>query len=151
MIYKALAPYGFTSKNIVVSNDTNRDLLTGKPVSGTKPSSEAPTDLATLKIDQARPHAGETVHSFLVRHAKRFGLLMWGTADGNIVFGRPNYDQKPLYHLQCNKFKYTGGNNCTTARRHESARFTPSEVHVFGKSHGHDWFRTDVHAVVEDP
>ena len=90
VIFKALAPYGFTSKNIVVNNDANRDLLTGKPVSGTSLSSDAPINLATMKIAQARPHAGETVHSFLSRHCKRFGLIMWGTADGNIVFGRPN-------------------------------------------------------------
>lgn len=133
-----------------VNNDANRELLTGKPASGSTLSKDAPVDLATMSIAQARPHAGETVHSFLMRHAKRFGLLMWGTAKGDIVFGRPDYNQKPLYSLQCNAFKNSSSNNVEHVRRHRSARQVPSEVHVFGKSHGHDWFRSEVHAVVED-
>lgn len=125
-------------------------MLTGTAARGSSLSSEAPINLATMRISQARPHAGESVHAFLSRHCKRFGLIMWGTADGSIVFGRPNYTQKPRYSFQCNVFKNPEQNNVQHIRRHRDAKSIPSEVHCFGKSHGHDWFRSDAHAIVED-
>lgn len=150
VILKAIEGYGFSAKQVLIDNDANRDILTGRPVSGTKMSVDAPTNLAELNIDQARPHAGETIHAFLTRHCKRFGLLMWGTAKGEIVFGRPNYSQKPIYQINLNKFKNTSTNNVKAIRRHKNVKHVPSEVHVFGKSHGHDWYRSNVHAVVTD-
>src|SRR5207253_1426485 len=92
-----LRPFGIFEKDIVLDNDTNRALLTGKASAGTTLSKDTPARLEDLKLEKAKGQAGESVYAFLSRHARRFGLLIWGTADGKVVFGRPNYEQKPLY------------------------------------------------------
>lgn len=156
VILASISRYGFGPADVLIDNDANRLLLTGKAASGAKLSATAPADIAAMKIGQAHPHAGETIYAFLERHAKRFGLLIWGTADGKIVFGRPNYEQSALYNLTCldddmgSEGNLTSFNTALSASRHRNAKHVPSEVHVFGKSHGHDWARSDVHAVVED-
>jgi prophage tail gpP-like protein len=150
VIIRALEPFGFFEHQIVIDNDANRMLLTGKPESGTTLSAQAPQNLSSFKIQNARPHAGESVHQFLMRHLKRFGLLMWGTNDGKIVFGRPNYDQKPSYEIRLLSGIDGRENNAKHGSRHLNWKHLPSEVHVYGKSHGHDWARSSIHAVIKD-
>lgn len=150
VILTTLAPFGFTADNLRIDNDANRSLLTGKAASGVVLSPQAPHDLTQLKIDKARPHPGETVYTYLERLARRFGLIMWGTADGCIVFGRPNYDQRALYKIVLKTGYASHETNAEWGTRRSSSRHIPSEVQVYGKSHGHDWARADVHAVVKD-
>lgn len=147
---KALAPYGFTGKHLLISNDANRQLLTGKVSAGTTLSPDAPVDIESLKLDKAKPHAGETVYQYLSRHARRFGLMIWGTADGSIIIGRPIYEQKPLYVFQCMIGPGPAGNNVEQAQRKRSVQQRPSEVHVYGHSGHHDFTNTPVHAIVYD-
>lgn len=142
------APY-FSEKDILIDNDANRVLLTGKAAAGAKLSTNAPLDLEQYKLDQVKPHPGETVYAFLTRHAQRFGLLIWGTADGKIVFGRPNYDQKPLYDLRLRQGLRGVENNCDL-RRHKSMKHRPSEVHVYGRSKGGDHMKSSIHAIAVD-
>lgn len=157
LVYKILvdAPKGrsrgyFEKADIQISNDANRVLMTGKPVGGVVLSKDAPPALETLKVDQAEPHPGETVYQFLHRHAMRFGLLVWGTCDGKIVFGRPRYDQPSSYRLEMRAGNRGVENNVKHFARVDSVRHRASEIHVFGKSLGHNAFASPTHVLVRD-
>lgn len=170
--------YFASSDQLIISNDANRLILTGKSSTGlsknlgtpfqshtggsgvaaqsivpTGPlSPDAPPELETLKVDQAVPNAGETVYQFLERHARRFALMIWGTADGRIVFGRPNYRQAPSYAFAL-RIGAAGASNSpiVDASRKESMKHCASEIHVFGPARGHDTFASPVHVRVADP
>jgi len=143
--------YGFADSDVTVNSDAARSLVTGKPAAGATLSAQAPIDLEAYKVDQAMPQAGENAYAYLARHARRFGLLVWGSADGKVIIGRPNYTQKPAYRFQLIA-SATGGvsNNVQSFRRRLSMSQRPSEVHVYGKSHGGDWYRTQIHEIVSD-
>lgn len=144
--------FGFYVKEqIVIDNDASRALLTGNPKAGVKISKNAPPELETLKVDQAKPHAGETIFHYLQRHATRFGLMIWGTADGKIVVGRPNYEQRALYDLDLRMGDYRGvDNNVKHWHSGRSFEHRASEYHVYGHSKGGDSMRSPIHAVVYD-
>lgn len=139
----------FKESDLLIDNDAGRVLATGKPSAGTVLSANAPKDLDQYKVDQIKPHPGETIYAFLTRHAQRFGLLVWGTPDGKIVFGRPNYNQKALYELRLRQGLRGAENNCDL-RRHTSFKHRPSEIHVYGHSHGGDHMRSKIHAIAYD-
>jgi prophage tail gpP-like protein len=138
----------YSYKQIVIDNDANRILTTGKAAAGTKLSLAAPLDLEQFKITQIKPHAGETIYDYLSRHARRFGLLIWGTADGKVVFSRPNYEQRALYNLQLRQTSHID-NNCELTRK-QSFKHRASEIHVYGKGRGGDISRAGADAVVYD-
>jgi prophage tail gpP-like protein len=138
----------YSYKQIIIDNDANRILTTGKAAAGTKLSLAAPLDLEQFKITQIKPHAGETIYDYLSRHARRFGLLIWGTADGKVVFSRPNYEQRALYNLQLRQTSHID-NNCELTRK-QSFKHRASEIHVYGKGRGGDISRAGADAVVYD-
>jgi len=158
----------FRESDLVIDNDANRVILTGKPPSSGGVEkflmSEAATIAATTKkatakkvaravertIEEVKPHAGETIFGFLQRHAQRFGLLIWGSADGKVVFGRPNYEQSPLYTLRMRQGANGYANNVIAFSRRTSFKHRPSETHVYGKGASGDQMPTEVHAVVFD-
>lgn len=140
----------FAAHQITIDNDANRALLTGNVASGKAISQNAPPELETLKIDQAKPHAGETIFAYLQRHATRMGLMIWGTADGRVVFGRPNYNQQPLYDLNLRRGNRGLDNTAKSFSRKRSIEHRASEIHVYGHSKGGDQMRSPIHAVVYD-
>ena len=80
---------------LIFDNDANRKVLTrakkskkGKPIDAKK------------QIEQLQPQSGEGAWEFLARLLRRNGLWMWPTVDGNLIVGKPNYDQAPNYTLQ---------------------------------------------------
>lgn len=147
---RVLAPFGYAANAITIDSDAARDLMTGRPASGVTLSKQAPINLEAYKVDQALPNPGENAFGFLSRHARRFGLIIWGTADGRVILGRPNYTQKPRYtFLAKGGFKGVA-NNVKSVRRRLSMSQRPSEVHVYGKTFGGDFSRSSVHEVVYD-
>lgn len=147
---RTIALFGFSAKDVTIDTDAARNLMTGRPAAGVTLSSQAPINLEDYKVDQALPNAGENAFTFLSRHARRFGLLIWGTADGRIVLGRPNYSQKARYtFLAKGGFKGVA-NNVKSIRRRLSMSQRPSEVHVYGKTFGGDFSRSAIHEVVYD-
>lgn len=144
--------FGFYKQSqIIISNDANRAICTGKVAAGKPPpSADAPPELETLKVDQAKPHAGETIFAYLQRHAIRMGLMIWGTADGQVVFGRPNYNQNPMYEISCRRGPRGLNNNAIKFGRKRSIDHRATEIHVYGHSKGGDQMRSPIHAVVYD-
>lgn len=140
----------FSPNDVLLDNDAARIIATGKAAAGAKLSADAPKDLEQFKVDQIKPHAGETIYQFLARHALRFGLLIWGTPDGKIVFGRPNYNQKPIYTFALRQGYAGVGNTVIDMSRRTSFKQRPSEIHVYGRSHGGDGMHSNIHAVAYD-
>ena len=116
-----------------------------------KPRYISTTALNMLDVKKAKPHAGESVYDFLHRHAIRYNLLIWGTADGKIVFGKPNFTQDPLFSFICQQGDAAYGNNCESISRVQNIEHRPSEIHVYGHSVGGDFARSPIHSVVFDP
>jgi prophage tail gpP-like protein len=161
------APFYAKSK-VVINNDANRVLLTGKAnTSGatkqfllqqakdiantsTHPTAKRVARAVQHTVDQVKPHPGETVYAYLQRHAARFGLMIWGTADGSVVLGRPHYDQAPLYELRMRQGADGVANNVEKFHQRTSSKNRPSEVHVYGKSTNGDQYASKVHAIVKD-
>jgi prophage tail gpP-like protein len=127
---------------VTIDNAANRKVLTGKQVKGSELNLPP---LEAISVSDAKPRAGETVYQYLDRHARRFGLMVWGTADGKVVISRPNYTQEPSYRL------VVGASHIKSARWKRSMRSRPSEIHVYGKSYGHDFGASGIHAVLYDP
>lgn len=110
---------------IYFDNEANRKVLTRKTSKKGKPISTA------KQIEQLQPQAGEGAFEFLIRLLRRNGLWMWGTTDGGIVVGKPNYEQAPSYTIQ------RGFGDTESMVRHVRVRRdktnVPSHVFVTGK------------------
>jgi len=81
--------------NVIYDNEANRKLLSGTAIDGKAKSAGA----ETKRIEYVRPQANEGAFDFLARNLRRFGLWLWGTADGQLVISSPSYSQKPSYLL----------------------------------------------------
>lgn len=158
----------FKESDLLIDNDANRVILTGKPPAtgsiekfllseaekaasvAKKPTTKRVARAVQKTIDQVKPQPGETIYAYLARHAQRFGLLIWGTADGKVVIGRPNYDQSPLYTLRLRQGVDGATNNVMSLARQTSFKHRASEYHVYGKSPSGDQFGGKAHAIVYD-
>lgn len=94
----------FGLKTIVDDNSANRSFIKGqvrgskytraKHVSKIKPLKEYRIE------EQLKPHDHEGAYEFVARIAKRFGLHIWLSADGqSVVIGQPDFDQDPSFQL----------------------------------------------------
>lgn len=50
-----------------------------------------------ISINEARPQPGEMIWNFILRQAKRFGLVPWFSPDGKLIIAAPNYGG-PVVH-----------------------------------------------------
>jgi hypothetical protein len=58
-----------------------------------------PSEIERLQIREARPQPNESVWEYIDRHARRFGVMPWMTADGKLVIGAPNFGQEPTFRI----------------------------------------------------
>lgn len=143
-------PFGVYS-----DNNSNRDILTGKkkPIQSrfgeVKPrevrtsigivsvwntigGQDVPTDFVRLPIEEARPHPGESEYTFLERHASNLGVMMWMSADGNIVFSRPDYQQAILFNLRRFLRNKTDQNNILSGGARRNTANCATRVKLLG-------------------
>lgn len=96
---------------VVADDVANRTLLTGKLIGSGKTVQTsrgpaaikrggAPLSFIKNSLADTQPHPGETEWAFLQRHAENLGVLMYFTADAELVFITPDYDQEELYLFQ---------------------------------------------------
>jgi len=111
----------------------------------------APSDIERQRISEASPRAGETVWSFLQRHAERLHIMMWMSPRGQLILGYPDYGQDPKYRFVR---RFTNDpddpNNAAAMAAKDSGADRWSKVTVYGRAHGQDVSRARVRAVVED-
>jgi len=134
-----------------------------KPVAdvvGVEPSARArarsssgmtPSDVERQTVAEASPHVGESVWSYLERHAQRLGCMMWMSPRGELVVAAPNYGSDPLYtFIQRKRSTAESPTNVLHMGRRESGGGQYSKVTVYGRAHGSDVSRSRIHATVED-
>ncbi len=129
--------------NIVADDVANRTLLTGKLISSGKTiqTSRGPAAIKRGGANEGfikntladtQPHPGETEWAFLHRHAENLGVLMYFTADGDMVFITPDYDQEELYLFERLRSNQDSTNIISGGRRLSLAE-SATAVHVLGR------------------
>lgn len=109
-------------------------------------------DIERITIQEAKPQVGETVWSFLSRHASRLKLFMWFSPDGKLIVGSPNYSQQPMHQIVRRIREDRNEPNTILAggeRRNAADRL--SEVKVYGKTRGNDVTRSKFIGFATDP
>jgi len=133
---------------VLSTYDANRDILTGKRANvsaqktirtsnGTaqvKIANEPNTGFVKATIPDARPHPGETQWDFLSRHAANLGVLMAFSAEGNLIFCSPDYNQDAIYNLY--RYRDESSKHLNTilrGGRKLSSNGTATSVHILGR------------------
>jgi prophage tail gpP-like protein len=162
-------PYG-----VYADNNSNRDLLTGhkKPLksrfgevkpkqirtsagvisifgAGALGKNDVPIDFVKLPIEEARPHPGENEYKFLDRHAANLGVMMMMSADGNLIFFRPDYNQPVTFELRRYLRNKTAQNNILSGGVRRNTANTATRVKMLGHTSGKAGAKTQVTAVAE--
>lgn len=146
IILAAFKRMGLVEADFIFEANVARDLLTGR----SSPGQPAP-EVQTLREDEARPHAPETVYGYVDRHLSRFGLMMWDAPDGRIVIGRPDDTQRPIYSMTCRRGAAAQANNLLSATKTEDFEEVPRDLWVFGVGGGKDQALARVKFVQLDP
>lgn len=130
---------------IVADDIANRSLLTGKIISSTKTIKTSrgqaeiqrgkytpPTGFIKSELGDVRPHPGETEWAFLMRHAENLAVMPYFTADGDLTFIAPDYEQDELYLFSRYRNKPDRGSILSGGRRKSMASAATS-VEVLGR------------------
>lgn len=133
---------------VLSSGATTRDLRTGAKIAVSGPDDYAPellTPVGTVGNGTIvlRAKLGERWTDVITRNLQQTGLFMWGSADGDIVIGRPNTDQAPLYRI----VRQRGGSRTpiNTVKRFvfdDDLQPRYSEVVIYGRTTGRRYART---------
>jgi prophage tail gpP-like protein len=96
LIEKLIDP-SFGIRNVIFSNEDNRQLVRGKrdkkkAKAGSGFIFTNPPRNSSITIDP-----GQKIASILDTHTKRLGVTWWLTAQGDLFIGKPNYNQEASY------------------------------------------------------
>jgi prophage tail gpP-like protein len=152
---------------VIASADANRDVLTGHvkglaasktirtakgkaPVKiGSGKTGGTPVGFVSQTVKDARPHPGETEHAWLDRHAKNLGVMMYFSAEGDLIFTAPDYSLPAAYKIRRHlKNNLDDPNNVLSGSRVFDTASTASAVHIYGHASGRGEERTQVSATV---
>lgn len=142
-------PLGYTAKDFVFSQETARNLLTGKD----KRTGETPKDLEPIKLDEARVKPPETIYAAADRHLRRHGMMHWDSPDGRIVVGAPNDEQDPTFFFNAYRTYLVGNpdtNNILSASRTRDWSGIPTTLGVYGIGGKRDFTKSRVAGVAVD-
>ncbi len=101
--------------------------------------------IRTIALREARPQAGESIWNYILRQAKRFGLVPWFSPDGKLVISSPNYGA-PVAHKLVRRVTADARepNNVISGYETFQAGEQLSEVTVYGRGLGNDTARAPV-------
>lgn len=153
--------------NVAASADANRDIITGRQKNlsanktvntrkgkatvtrGNSKTGGVPIGFASQTSKDARPHPGEREWAFLERHARNLGVLMYMSAEGDLIFEAPDYSQPSLYDLQ-RLYDCVGKtqNNILSGGRAFDTDNAATAVHIYGHTEGRGEKRHQVTATI---
>lgn len=161
--------------DVRTDNDSNRDIWTGKrkplrPRFGEVKVKQVrtavgvyeinaplqvkdtiPLDFVRLPSEEARPHPGETEYAFLDRHARNVGVMMWMSADGDLIFSRPDYSQDVLFRLTRKRKGGAGLNNIISGGARRNTANSATSVRAYGHTTGRGDFKEQVRSSASLP
>lgn len=134
------------SLEVIADDIANRTLLSGKLIQSGKTVQTSrgraeisrgnfapPTGFVKNTLADVRPHPGETEWDFIHRHAENLAVIPFMTAEGDLTFIAPDYDQEELYLFTRYRGKPDKGNILSGGRRRSLASAATSvEVHGRG-------------------
>lgn len=97
LVEKLLDP-SFKIRDVIDSNEANRDLLLGKD-DKRRLQSEAPVPSAEKPRKSTKIDPGRSIASIIDEHTRRLDLTWWMTAAGELFIGKPNYNQQVAYEF----------------------------------------------------
>lgn len=154
LLETVFAPFGYTTDNMLVSNETNRNIRSGQTQGGKTSISHSKKKGTTVKplksfvIHQLKPYHGERAFAFASRITQRFGLWIWLSAEGNVlIVGNPTFDQPPRYTLH-NKRNGSGTRGIISGVAHEDSSDQPSCIVATGFSYGGETDRSNHKVIV---
>lgn len=100
------------------------------------------SDVQRVALAEARPQAGETVWTFLARHAERFGLGLWFDPIGRLVVSTPDYGGSPLHRIVRRLSHDPSDPNNVIEGSYEESVDRYSEARVYGRTYGTDATRS---------
>lgn len=111
-----------------------------------------PSEIERMTVREARPNPGETIWDYFTRHLRRFGLMMWFTADGKLVVGSPDWSQEPIYRfIRRPRPSADDPNTILDGGIKETILNSYSSVTVSGRAVVADGQRTRIRETVENP
>lgn len=120
VLREVFTPFGLTT--FTADNAANRDLITGNKygikVNKTSYTKKGQVTKASGKPVKsflqhlAKPYQHEGAYEFAERVAKRSGLHLWASADGDsVIAGQPDFDQEPRFELLRKRGREAGSDN----------------------------------------
>lgn len=150
------------SFEVVADDLANRTLLTGRVITSGKTVQTSrgraaiqrgdlgpSASFAKTTLADAQPHPGETQWDFLHRHAENLGVIPYMTADGDLTFIVPDYDQEELYAFTRLRNGDNTRTNIISGGRRRSHAASATSVHVLGR--GSLYRSADPRTVVKKP
>ena len=111
----------------------------------------SPSDIARLKVSDARPQVGETVWAFIDRHCKRLGVMIWFAPEGRLIVSSPHYTQDPSFSaVRRYRSDASQPNNVLDGSVRQSIGERVSKVTVYGRGNPRTGSRTIPHGVAVD-
>jgi prophage tail gpP-like protein len=106
---------------------------------------QSATAIRGISLQEARPQAGETVWNFILRQARRFGLVPWFSPDGKLIIAAPNYGG-PVVHKIVRRVISDDRepNNVIKGSEKNDVGNCYSEVTVYGRGLGNDVARAPI-------
>lgn len=127
------------------TNAAVREFRTGTSISaeGDEFSTELEQQVGTVGNAHVvlRAKLGERWSDVLQRALNQQGLFMWDAENGDIVIGRPNPNQKPIYRI-VRKMGKSGISNVLSFSFEDDLAPRYSEVVIFGRTTGRKYART---------
>lgn len=107
-------------------------------------------ELYQIRIQDAKPRAGESIWEFLSRHAARNGAMLRMTCDGALMIMGIDDDQDPTLNLR-RIMKDGASNNIISGGMRNDLGNAASRVEVYGKSKRNSAERSAFKGVAEAP
>lgn len=145
LVLNAYKIIGLGAADFKFGEFADRDVMTGK-ASGAKDE----LDLDKITVQQARVQPPETVYEFVERHLKRHRAIHWDGPSGEVLVGRPDDAQMPLYRLQLVRGSRSRGNNIISCKPLRDWSEVASDVTVYGQTYGGDYTRSKIKAIELD-
>jgi len=150
LLRRVYTPFGWSRDDqFIVDAAADQEIKTGRKLTKPRPPAKHPRK---SKLPQLKPNPGEGAHEFAVRVAKRFGLTIWPSADGErIIVGKPYFDQYPTYRLVRRKRGDLRENNIVTAKAKFSIADQPSVIVADGVGGGNEFGKSKLRCIMVNP